>query len=508
MNFLKRAALAVTRKKGRSIIMFVLFAAIANMVLAGLAIRHATEYAGASARQKLGGELTLAYDMQSALQKSRTEQAAGGERIRIQSEPVTEAMAQMIASDKDIASYNYIVNTNGLAQDFEPVSTGDGTSSDGAASGGGADNNGRGGNQFGQGQNFVMPDVTVTGVSATGLLNEFKNDQSTLVSGRQITAEDAGKKSAMIEKNLAEQNGLNVGSTISVKAAGSDTVEQYTVVGIYQAAAADASSDGPGMRNFSFAQPYNRIYVDYSSAIPLKTTVSDDGTTTPGGIDSVVFNVDDPQNIDAVLGRTKTMDIDWSKFTLDANDAAYKQMVGPIENVASFAMTAIYIVAIAGAIILGLILMLAVKERMYETGVLLSMGESKMKILAQYISEVLIIAVLAFGFSMFTGKFIAQDVGSTLLSNEISSQQTQTADNGPGGGSGGGFGNFAGRQFGQFRDFIASGFEPIDSINVQITAAEVGQMSLAGLIILLAGTVLPAANVMRYKPKAILTKAT
>lgn len=507
MNFLKRALLAVTRRKSKSFIMFVIFAAIANMVLAGIAIEHATQYAGVLARQKLGGQLTLAFNMQKAFQQARAAGGSGqqgGQRFNIQREPVTEAMVKTIASDKHITGYNNIVNANGTAEGFTAVVTDDQTQQDNNG-----DNNpmgGRGqfgGGQFGGGGNFVMPDVSVTGVSATKLTDVFTNGDAKMISGRGITPVDADKKVAVIEKNLADQNNLKVGSKIQVKATRADDTVEYTVVGIYEATAS-SSSTGQGMRNLPFTEPYNRIFVDYQSAIPLKTVSADSGLE-PGGIDQTVFFVDDPKNIDQVKNDAKSMNIDWSKFTLDANDAAYQQMMGPIDSVASFSMTVVYIVAVAGAIILALIMMLSVKERMYETGVLLSMGEGKMKIIAQYVAEVLMIAVVAFSLSVVSGKYISQGVGNMLLQRQITVSQQQAQDN-PAAGFRRGGGGWA-MMRGAFGGLSQTDYKAIDSMNIQITLPEVEQTSAAGLLILIAGTILPAATVMRFKPKTILTKA-
>ncbi len=55
-----------------------------------------------------------------------------------------------------------------------------------------------------------------------------------------------------------------------------------------------------------------------------------------------------------------------------------------MNNVASFARNIVLIVAIAGAIILALIVMLMVRERRFEIGVLMSLGESKLKIIGQF----------------------------------------------------------------------------------------------------------------------------
>ena len=430
MNFLKRAILAVTRRKGRTLIMFIIFAAIANMVLAGLAIQHATEYASVQARQKLGGQLTLSFNMQNAFQQARS---AGGQRPNIQRQPVTEAMVKTVAGQKNIVGYNDIVNANGVAQGFKAVVTDDQTQQNNSTSGSQSEGPAGFGGRSDSGGSYVMPDVTVTGVSSSKLVDTFSNGSAKMVSGRAITPEDGDKMVALVEKNLAEQNSLKVGSKIKIKATMTDNTTEYTIVGIYEATSSSSSTE-QGMRNLPFTEPYNRIYVDYKSAIPLKTVSTDTGLQS-GGIDQTVFFVDDPKNIELVKADTKAMNIDWSKFTLDANDIAYKQMMGPIENVASFSMTVVYIVAIAGAVILTLIMMLSVKERMYETGVLLSMGEGKMKIIAQYVAEVLMIALVAFSLSLFTGEFISQGVGNSLLERQITVSQQQ-GDNYAGQGAG------------------------------------------------------------------------
>lgn len=499
MSFLKRALLAVERRKGKSIIIFIIFVVIANLVLAGFAIQNATESASVLARQKLGGQLTLSFDRQKAMQQAVA--ASGGQvKPTIKTEPITEVMAAEISTQENIIDYNYTVNTNGLADGFEPVIT---EAAEGTDTNTTNESSSQQKDQIRTSGNFVMPDVTVIGVSSTELTDAFSDSsQAKLLEGRHITQEDTDKRVAIIEKNLAEQNGLKVGSTIKITATGSDNTIEYTIVGIYEAGSTENSSGGFGIRNMPFSEPYNRIYVDYKSAIPLKTVEADDGTVTTGGIDSAVFFIDDPKNIEKVKEDAKSMNIDWNKFILDANDSAYQQMMGPIENVASFSMIAIYIVAIAGAVILTLLMTLAIRERMYETGVLLSMGEGKVKIIAQYVTEVLLIALLAFSLSVFTGRFAAQGIGNKLIQREVQIAQEQSI-------SGNNMGVQSGRLMQQRFQTGANGdIQPIESINVQVSTLEVGKMMGAGLLIIILGTILPASSIMRYKPKTILTKAT
>ncbi len=70
--------------------------------------------------------------------------------------------------------------------------------------------------------------------------------------------------------------------------------------------------------------------------------------------------------------------------------------------------------AVIGVVILSLILTFWIQGRIHETGILLSIGVSKFKIIAQYISELLIISALALSLSYLSGQLIAQNVGDSL----------------------------------------------------------------------------------------------
>nr|MBT2176156.1 FtsX-like permease family protein [Streptococcus mitis] len=65
-------------------------------------------------------------------------------------------------------------------------------------------------------------------------------------------------------------------------------------------------------------------------------------------------------------------------------------------------------------------------------GILLSIGEKKWKLMAQFVVEVVCIAILAFGLSITTGAKISQFIGNNLLSSEIATagEETNTSQNG------------------------------------------------------------------------------
>jgi len=141
--------------------------------------------------------------------------------------------------------------------------------------------------------------------------------------------------------------------------------------------------------------------------------------------------------------------------------------------------------------------MLSIKGRRKEMGILLSIGEKKWKLMAQFVVEVVCIAILAFGVSITTGAKVSQFIGDHLLSSEIAttSEETDTTRNnstvmmsGPGG------------------TLQNQKEDPIDKIDVSVTGEDVGKMGGIGLAIAIIATLLPALSILRLNPKQILLK--
>ncbi|MEI6602303.1 MAG: FtsX-like permease family protein [Clostridia bacterium] len=560
MNFIKRTFMAVSRRLGRTLILLVIFFIIANLVLTGFAIQHATTIAADNARTKIGGTITVSFNMQNAFAKARD---AGGDAIQnIKVLPVTDKIFNQIASLKGFAYANKTVNAYALATGFDPVQP-QGTDANSAQAliekakkdaekykndaklyqeklkkyqdavdkykkqqeklanqiekgqfggrpggfhieGGTATLPGMPGapGMFNIGNASKTPDITVTGVSYLTEYSAFKEGASKMLQGKPVIASDDGKKECVIDTNLAKLNKLKLGSTIKVTTVAGAKTYSLKVIGIYQTADTQSTGSGRAIRSFAFAQPYNNVYTDVKTANLLK---NGDGTVATG-MDTAMFTAADPKNIDALVAQAKALNIDWNSYSLDANQAAYQQMVGPIQTVASTSMLVVLLVALAGALILCLLMLLSVKERMFETGVFMALGESRAKIVAQYVSEVLLIAIVAFALSFFSGQMIAQQAGNVMLNQQIQTIEEQKAaqqQNNMGGR--GAFFGVASRSV--LRGGADTANDQIKSIDVKITTDEMAKTFGLGLLIIFLGTLIPAITVMRFKPKKILTKA-
>jgi putative ABC transport system permease protein len=477
MNFIKRALLSVKARSGKSFLQVFIFSIICLLVLSGLTIQSAAKKSSDLARQKLGATVTLQVDME----KLRAQQESSGERRRFQSIPIPVENANKLLSSSELKGYNFYTSTMGIASNFEPIesSTTETESTEENTE-----------NRM-PGREMMMGDVSLQGVAFTDSVSEFTDGTSTLLEGKHITEEDLDSNVTIIEKTLAEENELVVGDKIKITAPNDETIiSELEIVGIYET----SSTGSDQAMNFTALNPYNKLYVPYTLTSALK------GTDYVGTIDSAIYYLNDPANIeDFVKEATKNSSIDFDTFKLDANDQHYQQMVGPIQNVSSFSNNVVYLVTIAGAIILGLIVMMSIRERKYEMGVLLAIGEKKWKLIGQFIAEILVVAVLALGIATVSGNVVANKMGEQLLSQELQQVDESNVPNSFRGGPGMGFrmGGIPGSQ---------QQVDPVDELTVQITADDIGMLSVIGILIALLSVILPSLSVLRLQPKTILSK--
>ncbi len=318
----------------------------------------------------------------------------------------------------------------------------------------------------------------------------FTEGTEKIIKGRPITAEDKGKKVALIEKQLAKQNKLKVGDKVKIKTDDGKSKVKVEIIGIYEAS--DTGQQPP----IAFLNPSNKIYVTCESLKGFSRNKDMKGTP----IDSAAYNLTDPDHIDAFKALGKKTDIDFDLFKLDAHDALYKKMVGPIENMATTSKWIVYMVSITGSIILGLIIMLTIKERRKELGILLAIGEKKGKLIGQLLVEVVCIAVLAFSLSIFTGGAVFQKMGDNLLQKEITASEEQENNSGQQTQSG------MVTSSASVMDGDDKGVDPIDNIDVSVTSQDILNLGGLGLLIAILATLLPALSILRLNPKDILLK--
>ncbi|MCU9612368.1 FtsX-like permease family protein [Caldibacillus lycopersici] len=494
MNFIKRAYKSTKVKMGRTVLLTLVFSAILIFILAGLIIQNASLKAIENASKSTGATVTLSTNIRNAFDRSDNSESDSEEGRpdpgSFQISPVELAIAEELASMDNVASYNYISSTSANAESFDAITSTDESSSENS-------NSMPGGRMAG----MLLGDVTISGTSATDTLSAFTDGTNKLIEGVGLTDEDIDTNNVVIETNLAEANDLSVGDTIEVTSTSDEesTIE-LTIVGIYESSATVDSR----MMQMSTLNPANTIYASYKVANTLK------GEDYENTVDSVVYTLEDPGQLQQFVQDAEAAGLDTDAYMLQTNDQMYQQMLQPLENVGDFAEKIVLLVSVAGVVILSLIVILMVRERKHEIGVLLSLGEKRSKVISQFFVEMLIVLIVAIGIAGVSGKYVGNVIGEQLLAQETSTTSEVAAmdGNGPGGAAAfGGRPQGGGGGFQSFRNFGASSSEvatQIKDLDITISLEELVKLGGFGLGIAFISIIIASIGVMRMQPKKIL----
>nr|WP_300658343.1 ABC transporter permease [uncultured Acetatifactor sp.] len=350
MNVLKRAFLYDTRKKGKSLTLFLLFVLITTFVTISFSVLSATQAAAANLRETVGASFTL--------RGKPVELSISGEDYAMQFVPISQRDIDLIADSTEIKTYNAQQSATATASSFI----------------------------FPSG----MPSGTISANTSSAWNRNFTSGILTLTEGWHITTE--AQHVALVSRKLAEENELNIGSELSFKAL-TVTVE---IIGIYE-------SD-PSMEFDN-----DTIFTDHSTYWAL--TKSAAGTYS-GRVD--FFVADPARLEAVMEQVKRDMSLQWEDYTLQADTAEYDAIAYQLSTIGRLTTLLIVSAIIVSIVVLFLILAMRIRGRVHEVGVLLAVGVAKRHIIAQFFVETTAILLLAFLCSCPASYFAVVQIGTFL----------------------------------------------------------------------------------------------
>jgi len=132
-------------------------------------------------------------------------------------------------------------------------------------------------------------------------------------------------------------------------------------------------------------------------------------------------------------------------------------------------------------------------ERKREAGVLLATGVPQLKIVLQYIAELVMIAVLSFGASYFTAGLIAQQMGDQVVS-QAAQNATRQADS-----------SLNGASLGADADSVTSS-RTLEKVTVGVQPTDLLAVWGAGLAVIIIAVLLASRPITQSTPKELLTE--
>lgn len=480
---IKNALLSLKKNIGKTILLFVIIVVITNLVIAGLSIQSATKKSMDQIRSSLGNDVTLSVDFRNMMKNRKPSEAVSNETS------LTTTMADSLKDLKYVKNYNYQISTSANSNSISAVETASDNSNN-------QQDTNKPNDQPEQASNQV--DFTISANTTMKYLDSFTNNNYKLTKGRLLTTKDQNTNNCVIETNLASDNDLSVGDTFTITTTVNDETitQELTIVGIYEI----QSTNEIGSAHFN--NSVNTIYTDLSIGQTL--------TGSSENITSAIYYLDDPENAEAFVELAKKKsDIDFDTFSLDANNRLYQQNASSLESMKSFAKMFVWIVVIAGSAILCLILALTIRNRYYEIGVLLSLGQSKVKIIAQQLIEVGLIAVVAFVISLGTGQLTSHYMGNMLESSSSSNvmQMGQKGDQ-PNDNQNQSDSNQQKNNTQTKENFLGNMMQGPSNqeLDVSITGENVIQLAGVTAAICIVSIAVPAAYVLRLTPRQILSR--
>lgn len=414
MSFLKRAYLYTTRKKIRTGLLFSIILIISTLLIVCFSINSSTDIASANVRRSLKSGFTInAKTLNDGLNNNDIEKI-------LNIDGLTE--------DYNLRNYTTTYYKN---EEKEKLKTRDDTGIKVY------DNAGR-----------VVSD----------LFSEkdtyFTDEGFKLIEGEPITPDT--KYSALIHKDFAEENNLGIGDSIILEnIEGNEVSVKVKIIGIFTSTRKSSSESYMDTTNLF----ENIIFTDLQTSSEL-IYESDDLKYQYGD-----FIVEDPQNLDKIIDDVKEIDsVEWDKCKITKDDSTYqnvKESLESLQHIVSVAITVIFVISI---VLIILILNLWTKHRVYEIGVLLSIGINKLDIIKQQIVEIFMVSIPAFLFSFITSSIVNQMVSSKLI-EDIS-----------------------------------------NSIKVTVNISDWLIVSILGLLIIIVATILSIIQITRIKPRDIFSE--
>ena len=451
MNFTQRAFAYISRKKGKTISLFLVVFVVAVFLISCFGVLNASERLSRDIRTSLGAAFYIRANTKVSMNKN------GETEIKENNIHITQKEIDEIMQTGEI-KYSNPINFGFAKSDVIQFIPGDKHTEE---------------NNMGK----------MTALRFSALAPNFTDETAILVEGKHITEVDNGK--ILISEQLANANQLSVGDTLTLTHARlgeSDgayideipvktAYAQVEVSGIYKLNIPDTSIKPTA----GIAE--NEIYASLDVLNELHESERDIYT---GEVD---FYITDPAKLESITRNVQlSQSIDWTTHFIRTNDFQYAKIANQLSSLGDLVKILLVLVSVVSTAFLTLLLTLRMRSRMQEAGILLAAGISKGQIMAGFLLEVLSVTTIAlilsyvvsFGVTSFLGHNLFGELQPTLLNDET---LTAGINNGI-----------------QIENYL--------KLNAVVTLL----IYFCQLVVITASTFVSSIMIMRLKPKEILSK--
>ena len=293
----------------------------------------------------------------------------------------------------------------------------------------------------------------------------FSSGVFTIKEGKNIGEND--KDSIIVHEEFAKQNNLKLGDEVDlelldIEKSGKIKSHKFKIIGIFsgkkQETYTGLSSD--------FSE--NMVFVDYSTSQEILNKSENNKIAN-----KILMYSSSAESTDLALNKLKELKIDESKYFVQKDSNAFEESLESVSGIKHMIKIMTYSIMLGGIIVLSLILILWLRERIYEIGIFLSIGTSKIHIIMQFIFELLFISIPSIISSLFLGNVLIKVIAGGLINSENS---------------------------------MISGGNLINDSSFMLNITTLGQSYLILISIIVLSVVFASSLILIKKPKEILSK--
>ena len=293
----------------------------------------------------------------------------------------------------------------------------------------------------------------------------FSSGVFTIKEGKNIEEND--KNSIIVHEEFAKQNNLKLGDEVDLELLDLEKSEEikshkFKIIGIFsgkkQETYTGLSSD--------FSE--NMVFVDYSTSQEILNKSENNKIAN-----KILMYSGSAESTDLALNKLKELKIDESKYFVEKDSKAFEESLESVSGIKHIIKIMTYSIMLGGMVVLSLILILWLRERIYEIGIFLSIGTSKIQIIMQFIFELIFISIPSIISSLFLGNVLIKVIAGGLINSENS---------------------------------MISGGNLINDSSFVLNITTLGQSYLILISIIVLSVVFASSLILIKKPKEILSK--
>ena len=293
----------------------------------------------------------------------------------------------------------------------------------------------------------------------------FSSGVFTIKEGKNIGEND--KNSIIVHEEFAKQNNLKLGDEVDlelldVEKSGKIKSHKFKIIGSFSGKKHETYT---GLSS-DFSE--NMVFVDYSTSQEILNKSENNKIAN-----KILMYSGSAESTDLALNKLKELKIDESKYFVEKDSKAFEESLESVSGIKHIIKIMTYSIMLGGMVVLSLILILWLRERIYEIGIFLSIGTSKIQIIMQFIFELIFISIPSIISSLFLGNVLLKVIVDGFINSE---------------------------------DSMISGGSLINNSSFMLNITTLGQSYLILISIIVLSVVFASSLILIKKPKEILSK--